>query len=484
MEREIREIERDGRRWTAIRIGREEFGVPKHLLQGEKKEGIITDGSSIRPWYWEGLATIDGWRYVYFDSCRIEPVDTITTAHRSDALMLVNRIAFAIEHADAPFLDPDGGIIPLYRIFIYEGSQILIIPPDLADIMSVMIDEETKNEELTALIQGNAEMNFRLVSEMAQLLYYAASGTLPFSRSEIRESGYREVPLSFYQELDEKTEGLIAFILHARTREMRDIAGNRKAEEVLSWFIERSTGLEWNLENRTREECTESVRRAEESEKTKEFLEKSGKKARRNAFWRVKGTVITVSAVIAIALAFFLTSYISNLLEPPVTADMDQEEIIETVYEAQSNLDPQTLEAAVKGFELPQSMEVTNLYVASRARSAYESFNPAIDVNKWIGEGRPAIPNTSFIYGVVLESVEKTGENQYTATGVWYTPYSYEEDEEEEVITSLEDIPIYRYRVTQTFSFTWNNRGWWNITGSEITGYEELERERVEIYVP
>ena len=50
------------RTWTAIRIGRDDFGVPKHLMQGEKMEGIITDGSSIRPWYWEGFATIDDWQ--------------------------------------------------------------------------------------------------------------------------------------------------------------------------------------------------------------------------------------------------------------------------------------------------------------------------------------------------------------------------------------------------------------------------------------
>ena len=83
--RVIVDIERDGTPVTAIRLGLDEFGVPKHLLQGEKKEGIISDGSSIEPWYWDGFCTIDGWRYVYFDRCRIESIHSIATTHRHDS---------------------------------------------------------------------------------------------------------------------------------------------------------------------------------------------------------------------------------------------------------------------------------------------------------------------------------------------------------------------------------------------------------------
>ena len=91
--RVIVDIERDGTPVTAIRLGLDEFGVPKHLLQGEKKEGIISDGSSIEPWYWDGFCTIDGWRYVYFGRCRIESIHSIATTHRHDALSIINKIA-------------------------------------------------------------------------------------------------------------------------------------------------------------------------------------------------------------------------------------------------------------------------------------------------------------------------------------------------------------------------------------------------------
>ena len=484
MEREIREIERDGRTWTAIRIGRDDFGVPKHLMQGEKMEGIITDGSSIRPWYWEGFATIDDWRYVYFERCDLEAFDTIATVHRKDALELVNKLAFALSEADSRFLDLSSGVFPTYRIFILSGRDILLLPPDLADIFSIMIDEETKNRESTALVQGSAEAGFRLVSEMAQLLYYAAAGTLPFLREESREAGYKELPLSLYQGMDAKTEGLISFILHAKSREMRDIMGNRSPEKVLPWFLERSKGLGWNLEDRSEEERLADVRKAEESPEAKALLEKIGKAAKRRAFWRVKGTVITVSVIAAAAIISFLVSYISGILEPPYTRDMEPVEIIEAVYQAQNDLDPQALDAPVKGAELPQSMEVTNLYVTSRTRMAYEAVDPIIDANDWIDDGCPSIPASSFIYGVVLESIEQTGENEYTATGVWYVPAPYEEDVEVEEAANLDTRPVYLYSVRQGFTFAWNDGGWWNIVDSEILGYENLGVEEVGIYAP
>ncbi len=481
MERQIIEIVRDGETKSALHLGPDEFGVPRHLLQGEKMEGIISDGSELRPWFWDGFCTIDEERYVYFDKCNIESIDTIATTHRKDALDLVRKIAFGLSNASEKFLDLTSGIFPLYRIYIYEGKDILLLPPDLADIVSIMIDEETKENESTALIRSVAEPTFRLITEMAELLYYAASGTLPFAKREIRSAGYKEIPLSSYVVLNEKTDGLISFIFHAKNREMRDITGNRNGGAALKWFYEKSLNLEWNLENRSEEERARAVAAAENDEKINEYLAKAKKTAKRNDFWRIKGTVITVCAIIGVFVIAFLYDYITNLLEPPYTQDMGQEEIIYAVYDAQSRVNPEDLDASVKGTNLPQSMEVTNLFVTSRTRMAYEATNPAIDANVWIEQGRQAIPDTSYIYGVIVESIEEIGENEYVAVGIWYVPFPYEE-EDTVTLNEADKIVAYRYRVTQTFSFKWNNRGWWNIVDSEITGYEKLEPEIVDTY--
>ena len=106
--------------------------------------------------------------------------------------------------------------------------------------------------------------------------------------------------------------------------------------------------------------------------------------------------------------------------------------------------------------------------------------NPLVNAAEWIEAGKPDIPVTSYIYGAIPESIDETGENEYTVSSIWYTPFP--EDEADTAAAEPGKTIVYRYRVTQTFSFTWNDRGWWNITDTEITGYEFLGTESVGTY--
>ena len=478
----IAEIERDGEAKTAILIGDDSFGLPRHLMQGEKKSGIIYDGKAFSEWYWEGMCVIDGMRYVYFPPLSIRPIDAIATECRKDALRIVRNIAVALKSADEEFLDLESGIFPLYRIWITGDCGILLLPPDLGDIFSVMMDDKEKERCVSSIIQGNAEKGFLLITEMAELLYYAASGVLPFARDGIRESGYRQVPLSAYAKLPERTDGFISFILNARSREMRDIMGNGKAGECLGWFLSRSASLEWDAEDRTEEERDRAIAAAESSAPFTSFMASRERKAGRRIFWRRRGTVICIAAAAAISIAVFLWSWISGLLEPPLTKDMDPEEIIEAFYDAQSDCRPDLIREAIKGFEAPQEREITTLYVTSRTRMAYEGMETVINVNDWLAAGSPPVPDTSVIYGVVLDSIERTGESEYTAHSTWYTTLA--SDLSGEAPTAGGTEALYGYSVEQTFSFSWNRRGWWNITGSEITGREYLGYETVSTYSP
>ena len=125
-------------------------------------------------------------------------------------------------------------------------------------------------------------------------------------------------------------------------------------------------------------------------------------------------------------------------------------------------------------------MEVTNLYVSTRTRFAYESYDPFVNAEEWVNEGMPAVPEGSMIYGVVLESLEETEENHFIATGIWYLPFP--EDDSTQIIPPPGTIAVYTYRVTQTFEMKWNDRGWWNIVGSEITGHEYLDTVLAQSY--
>ena len=159
-----------------------------------------------------------------------------------------------------------------------------------------------------------------------------------------------------------------------------------------------------------------------------------------------------------------------------MTAGQDQVAVIEALYDAQNILDVELLTDAVKGCRLPQEMEITNLFVTSRARLAYEGFNPVINAEEWVEAGKPAIPETAIIYGVIVDSITQLDDDTFVADATWYTPYSADSTQETGGY-------VYEYHIQQTFDFEWNKRGWWNITGSEMTIKEELGRETVE-YVP
>lgn len=477
---EIINIVRDGQDKTAIWIGSDDFGIPKHLMQGEKQHGVISDGKTLKEWYWDGLCAIDGERYVYFEPCKLRSIYELSTSCRSDALKIVRNTAFALKRMKKDFLDLITGVLPLFRIWIYGDTDVLILPPDLGDVFAIMRTEERKEAEVNRIIQSTAEKPFLLITEMAELLYYAATGRFPFASDTVRGSGYKEVPVSIYAKLPEKTEGLINFIFHAKSREMRDIMGNRDGGENLDWFLRCSEGLEWPLADMTEEERDKNIERAESSEEYSAFFRTREKINKRNAFWRVKGTIIIVSVIVVLSVGGFLFNYIKHLLEPPLTKDLEPEEIIEAFYEAQSNCEPESLSTALKGCSAPQEMEVTNLFVSTRTRMAYENFDPLINANEWVEEGMPAVPESSTIYGVVLNDITETGENTYLADSTWYTPYPY--DENETVQATLTSIPVYVYDIEQSFTFTWNDRGWWNITDTEITDSEFLRTEIVSTY--
>ena len=116
MEKEIVDIMRDGEPKTAIWIGNDEFGIPKHLMQGEKQKGVILDDDGPRPWFWDGLCAIDGERYVYFSPCRIRPIYELATTARQNALKIVRNAAKALVSMNREYLDLTTGIRPLSRL--------------------------------------------------------------------------------------------------------------------------------------------------------------------------------------------------------------------------------------------------------------------------------------------------------------------------------------------------------------------------------
>lgn len=467
--------------YSAIIIGPEENNVPRHLLQLERRDGMIIDGENILPFKWKGVTKDETYQYVYFDKCNIEPISAITTKYRDKALELTMTVAYGLSKADESFLNLESGIFPLYRIYILDGTKVLLLPPDMGDMIAIARMGERRAQEVNHLIKRDTEPSFMLIREMGELLYWAATGILPYEEADVRTCGYNEVPLSWYEDkLDEKAEYFINEILHMKEREMRDIGGNRKSKDNLGWFIKKGLEVEWNLKSISPEDRDERVARTEESSQYREFFEKVGKEANRRNFWRVKGTlIVTATAIIAILVSLFGTM-IYNQFKPPVTKGMDQVEFIENFYDMQNSLNAAHLEDAIKT-DVPQSTEVTNLFVTKQTRAAYEVTDPHVNARDWVNAGKPAVMYDSFIYGVVLHDIEQIDEDTFRAKTTWYTPYSYDKDEED-YVPPEGLVPVYSYDVWQDFTFKWNKRGWWNVVALDNPHYEFIERELVETY--
>lgn len=466
---DITKITVDGRTRSAIRIGHKEDSLPSHILQGGKKEGVIVENGIPRPFLWDSITFDNDQRYVYFDEMELCSLEELFYSKRPLALDIVRNIAIGLENSPESFLNLETGVFPLYRIFLLEGSGVLLLPPDIGDVISILRNDEERMGEVNVLIRRDSEQQFKLIMEMAELLYYAVAGRLPYQDQDIRHYKYEEYPLENIlnannEKLDERTAGLINFILHAKRREMRDIMGNRSGGKALVWFLEKSRGLGWDLG----EGNDGMIHAYEDTEEYVRFAKRSVEGAKRHNFFRRRGTVITVCAIAGVLLAAFLYDYISAFLEPPATAGMEQEDVVEYFYDAQSNIDPTGLMDAVKGASIPQENEVTNLYVTARMRQAYENIDPVLNVNTWIGNGMPAVHEYTMIYGVVLDRMERIDDDTLRAYTTWYTPYAADAADEDDEEQTRENT-VYVYSVVQDFTFDWNDRGWWNIVDAPIS---------------
>lgn len=467
----LTEHEVDGVMKSCIRLGSDEFTVPRHMMQGEKKAGLLYDHGEVSKWYWEGFCTFDGGRYIYFPTIALAPISIISTSQRSNALSILRTFAQLIAEGGKEVADLQVGIIPTWRFFIVDNDpeKLLLLPPDVSDLFSVYFEDDERYHYIGSWAKGGTEDGFSLIRQFGQLLYYALTGVQPYEDRKIRDYGYKELPLELYRphlfsELDEKSEGFIDFTLHARSREQRDIMGNRSADRNLEWFLEQTEDLEWNVEDITGEELSKAEGLLDREGEVQDFWKKTEEGAKRHNFWRVKGTIIIASVIAAVLVIGFAASWIKSYLEPPLTKDLDQIGVIEAFYDAQSALDVTGLDTAVKGTSAPQETEVVNLYVTTQTRKAYESLR-VITAEEWIADGRPAIDTRTLIYGVFDLELTETGENTYSADFSFYSPYSYDETEAPETTEIIDYLPLYEYREHQEFTLTWNDRGWWNITG-------------------
>lgn len=470
----------DDRLMRLIVIGDQSMELPTYLLQGEKAHGYLYKDGTLSRWYWKGLTVVDGKRCIYFDPLEIFAFEQIASTKRNHALSLVRDLASALMGLPSSFLDLSSGILPLWRVWGVEDGSLLILPQDVADLFASCSDEQKRFYHLGAWVHHGIHAPFALIDQLTAFLYFAAVGFAPFYDKDTREDAFKAVPLALCSvNLNKATTSFIDKTLSLSLTKMRDVSGNLESQKALAFFLAQTEKLKWDLpmlkEPRKREDLSAIPACAS-------FLEGQKKRAGRNRFWRKKGWIVITVAVSVIAVAWFTTSRIQTSLAPPYTAGMPPITIIEEFYAGQNALDLQKMEASLaKKTKNPASMEVTNLFVTRQTRQAYEGINTQIDPNRWINEGKPAILEGTFLYGVADLQVKPVDERTFIAEGTLYTPYSY--SNEEEVTEQAEKgMRIFTYQIEQQFTVERGKRGWYEITDISSVSVQPLQSIVVPTY--
>ncbi|WP_320130544.1 hypothetical protein [uncultured Sphaerochaeta sp.] len=475
----------EGTEYSCITIGEKGIELPSYLMQGIKACGYIVRNGVSESWYWDGLTIAKNKRCIYFKKLPLFSITDLATKKRSQALALVRELAKALAVLPPKFLDLSSGILPLWRIWFLTDGGVLILPQTLADLFSSCAIETTRAFQSTGWVHYDTHKPFTLCDQMTQFLYFAILGFPPFLSGETREDAFRPLPVSILPnlQLPEKTIDFIDDTLKLSLTKQRDASGNQESNAALSWFIEQTEGLQWNLEDRDEPRTRDSYN---QDPSCGPFLEKQKKRADRKIFWRKKGWIVASVVAVVFLVVWFTGSRIKASLTPPYTAGMSDVQIIDEFYAGQTELDIQKMEASLSGkAKNPASMEVTNLFVSRQTRQAYENISTQIDPNKWIKEGKPAIPEGTYLYGVTDVKIVQTGDNVYRATSTIYTPYSYSDDTtNDEEQPSAAHAFMYSYQQVQEFTFGVSKHGWTVITNITNISVKDLGRFEVETYVP
>ncbi len=447
--------------YTGLRFNSTKVEIPLKIMQSSREPLLLVTDSGIMKTGWYGVVG----EYLLLPDMEIEEITLITTKYRSIALNLIEKLARGLKSASEGYLDLLSGIFPLYRIYIASGKDILILPPDAGELLSLSKKEEDKNKEVRFLIKQDEEKSYTLLSEMAQLLYYAVTGRFPYERSEVRGSGYSPYPLSLYSDPESPASAFIMSILNMNVSGQRKLCLNYSITYPLGWFIDSIGNINWPYTERDDADRIFSLKKAEESTRFKKEEGKKEKKSRRKRFFREKGTITLLIILAIFTVSLIAGHFIYNALKAPLTKDLSPEEIIEYTIDSQNSLDASLINEGFKK-EAAQYDEVASLHVIEKTREAYEGQSTFISAPDFVSSGITEVKEGTFIYGAIIKEIESDGDNSFSALLDWYTPYAFTDDDEENYAEKDGYTRTFLYSVKEHFTFVYNSRGWWECTSS------------------
>jgi hypothetical protein len=256
----------------------------------------------------------------------------------------------------------------------------------------------------------------------AALLYRALSGRLPYPnrdrnvlRQDIRE-GVFIPPALAAPGLRDEPASLISAALLPRSK----FKGRRPALADFERVI--AAGNAGGFFN----SITVEERSKLEAER-KRFLQRREKTVKTRRFLSRNRTVLLAVLGAAVIAAFAAGSLIRARLDRPSTRGMESARVIETYYNAFNSLDHTLMEACVTGGAGKDDINmVTNLYVLSMVRQAYEARIAVISPDEWRESGGG--PSEKAVFGtsdlVLTETItDENGGLRFRVEYRFFSPY-------------------------------------------------------------
>ncbi len=428
---------------------------------------------------WFGMRIFDSKRCICFDEKPFgeqNPIPATELAYslREDSFTLINNLASALELAEKQKVNLDWSFssLPISSFYFLPDKSVLLLPAKACTVIDALTKDNDRFLDREAWYVHEEANGFGKANFLLQLVYYALTQMRPYESEDVRNCGYKPIPISIlFTDNDGKIKPQCQKLLNAidstfkmKRKKMYEVSNPYQyVHNILEEAIATS---EPNLYVKTN------------STICNDYLQKLSKKAKRNVFFRKKGAIVAAIAVAVIIVISIAWYYISLALTPPETAGCTKAEIVSAYYQALNDLDVTKLEDALaSGCDSPDSMEVISLTVTSRTRQAYENVNAILTPEQWIEEGMGAITEGGMIYGVTNVEVQETSDLEAIATLDFYRPY--EEDEAENQVSGETDsssIQIARYKKVIKFSFV-EKKDW-----LEISDIDELESTLQEVF--
>jgi hypothetical protein len=354
--------------------------------------------------------------------------------------------------------------VPLSNIWFFDNGDILLLNGQMGDVLDMFELDEDRYWDKEVWYAHNCVEGFGKTHFLFQLLYYSLTGVVPFASPVVRENGFRAVPMNLLLTgTDAQSAGLGNTVDRA-------ISDDRKFQfqqrDPIAFF------------RRTLDQYRDFIPDAYKPGYNPDieiYNEKSEKRAKRKAFVRTKGFRTVMIVIASLILAGIIGWAIWRAVKPPATKDLNEVEIIEYYYDALTRLDVAAMDEPLKsGYNGPDMVEVSTLYVTGSMQKTYEGESHIVDPRTWIAEGMGALPASSIVYGVTDVSVQQLSDDVFRATIIMWSSENYIDERND--LDTLVGMDVYKYR--QVVDFTFTTRGTWR----EISKIETVSLDLLDDY--